>query len=482
MPDVEVELCSLHNIAPAENGISHIQSCSMQKNKTKNDAKKSITHIVSQKFNNGRFLESIHAPQSEKTAFAHWDGKSFKIVSEYQNRPGHFLVPVSAKNNLIRHGVIKLPSYADEYDNVSSLIDEIKTYIHRYVDLEPEFETVAAHYVLLTWVYDRFRETPYLRIVGDYGTGKTRFLQAVGSICYKPIFASGASTISPIFHSLDSFAGTLILDEADFRFSDAKAEITKILNNGNVAGFPVLRCEAVKDGHYDPKAFNVFGPKIVATRGHYSDPALESRFIYERARAGSVRKDIPANLPDHFDLESQNLRNKLLMYRFQNWHKIELPIAIGGAGRIAQIFRPLLAVVENSDDRTIIDRYAKRSQSFLATLSSHSSEEKIVGIIADLLNADIEKLSIKIITENYRRKYGSEHLSPVTPKWVGGIIRNKLHLHTIKRNGNYFIADDQKQRLEGLFERYDIHSKSPVAGPDCVRSKAQSEGHKQTGG
>jgi hypothetical protein len=46
-------------------------------------------------------------------------------------------------------------------------------------------------------------------------------------------------TISPIFHTLDAFKGTLIIDEADFRFSDERAEIVKILNNGNVQGMPV---------------------------------------------------------------------------------------------------------------------------------------------------------------------------------------------------------------------------------------------------
>ena len=54
----------------------------------------------------------------------------------------------------------------------------------------------------------------------------------MGSLCYKPIFASGASTVSPLFRILDSFRGTLIIDEDDFRFSDEKAEVVKILNNG----------------------------------------------------------------------------------------------------------------------------------------------------------------------------------------------------------------------------------------------------------
>ena len=70
-----------------------------------------------------------------------------------------------------------------------------------------------------------------------------------------------ASTVSPIFHILDMFRGTLVLDEADFRFSDEKAELSKILNNGNVQGFPVLRTMVNQKGEFNPRAFNVFGPK-----------------------------------------------------------------------------------------------------------------------------------------------------------------------------------------------------------------------------
>jgi len=79
------------------------------------------------------------------------------------------------------------------------------------------------------------------RVRGDAGSGKSRFLLAVGSLCYKPIFASGASTVSPIFRLIDTFRGTLVVDESDWRQTDEKAEVVKILNNGNGKGFPVLR-------------------------------------------------------------------------------------------------------------------------------------------------------------------------------------------------------------------------------------------------
>ena len=31
---------------------------------------------------------------------------------------------------------------------------------------------------------------PYLRALGDYGTGKTRFIQTVGVLCYRPMLVS----------------------------------------------------------------------------------------------------------------------------------------------------------------------------------------------------------------------------------------------------------------------------------------------------
>lgn len=67
-----------------------------------------------------------------------------------------------------------------------------------------------------------------------------------------PRFATQSSLI--LFEVIASyFRGTLGLDESGFRFSDEKAELTKILNNGNARGFPVLRTELVGRQEFDPR-------------------------------------------------------------------------------------------------------------------------------------------------------------------------------------------------------------------------------------
>ena len=62
------------------------------------------------------------------------------------------------------------PGYATGSE--AQLAAEIRQFIHRYLDFSESFENVATHYVLLTWLYDAFNELPYLRLRGDYGSGR----------------------------------------------------------------------------------------------------------------------------------------------------------------------------------------------------------------------------------------------------------------------------------------------------------------------
>jgi hypothetical protein len=213
----------------------------------------------------GSIVEMLYRPEEHRTCLCIFKDGSIRTEDTLTDGDRQ-LVPYSAQNNLLAHEVVLFPSEPVEYKTEEDLVSEIRAFIHAYADVSPLFETIASHYVLFSWVYDSFNELPYLRVRGDTGSGKTRCLMTIGSLCYKPIFASGASTVSPIFRILDSFRGTLIVDEGDFRFSDEKAEIVKILNNGNARGFPVLRSEATNGGkEFDPRAYSVFGPKMIAT-------------------------------------------------------------------------------------------------------------------------------------------------------------------------------------------------------------------------
>jgi hypothetical protein len=337
-------------------------------NAEKTHGNRKIVPAVSWCLPDGALVELLYRPEERKTLFALCSAGRWTLQSHIDLDDNARLVPFSPHNNLIKNEVVLLPSEPQIYGSEEQLLSEILGFIHRYVDLSPSFERLATYYVLLSWLYDAFNDLPYLRLRGDYGTGKTRTLLVIGSICYKPFFASGASTVSPIFHTLDAFRGTLIFDEADFRFSDERAEIVKILNNGNVRGLPVLRTMMNRQREFNPQAFQVFGPKIIATRGSYEDRGLESRFITEEMGSRRLRADIPINLPDTFKEEARELRNKLLLYRFHRRFDARVDANLADPKlepRLNQILLPLLSIIQDPTLRSELRSVALEAQSNL---------------------------------------------------------------------------------------------------------------------
>jgi hypothetical protein len=407
----------------------------------------------------GSLAEMVYRPEENRTLFCVFKEGECRYESVLLES-GRRLVPYSARNNLLANEVVLFPSEPVEYGTEQELVAGIRTFIHRYVDISPLFEQIASYYVLFTWVYDAFNELPYLRLRGDTGSGKTRFLLTVGSLCYKPIFASGASTVSPLFRILDAVRGTLIIDEGDFRFSDEKAELVKILNNGNARGFPVLRSESINDREFSPRAYTVFGPKLVATRGHFQDRALESRCLTEETGGRKLREDIPINLTTLYKREALELRNKLLMFRFRNLHKCQVDATLVDRSiepRLAQIFVPLLSVIEDESARHALGDVARVYHRELVADRGLDVEARVLEIIQELQEAPYSPgLAIKEIAERFIARHSEDFERKITPHWVGYIIRRKLGLKTERRREGYFIAASESAKLARLFEKYGI--------------------------
>jgi hypothetical protein len=423
----------------------------------KSDKAKATASAV---LSDGSLVEMLYNPEVQRTSLCVFRDGVFRSETAVVDC-GERLVPYSPQNNLLVHEVILFPTEPNDYGTEESLIAEIRHFIHSHVDVSPLFETIASYYVLFSWVYDSFNELPYLRVRGDTGSGKTRCLLTIGALCYKPIFASGASTVSPIFRIIDAFRGTLIVDEGDFRFSDEKAEIIKILNNGNARGFPVLRSESVNGGkEFDPKAYSVFGPKIIATRNYFEDRALESRCLTEETGGRKLRDDIPLNLPEDWKLRARDLRNKLLMFRFRNFGKHHLdPANIDRSiePRLAQVFGPLLSVIADPAAQTALCDVAREYHQELITDRGSDMEAQVLEAIREVLaKSDDGQASIKAVAGQFARRYGDEYDRKITAKWIGSIVRRSLQLKTQKSHGVFVIAPTQKSKLDRLYERYGL--------------------------
>jgi hypothetical protein len=418
----------------------------------------------------GDLVEMVYDPVLRMTRFVCGAGEEWRYEESISASPTERLVPYSPTNNLVKHNVVLFPSEPAEYGDQATLVSRIRDFVRKYVDLSEDFELISTYYVLFSWIYDAFQEVPYVRVRGGYGSGKTRFLTTVGSLCRLPIFASAASTVSPIFRLLDSFRGTLILDEGDFRYSDEKAEIVKILNAGNARGFPVLRTEVSSNRReFDPRAYHVFGPKVIATRGFFQDRALESRCITEDLRGGAPRTDIPLNLDERFHEEARAIRNQLLLYRLRHFKDARevRTSARDLEPRLQQIFGPLVSVIGDASARERLVALVKKYNEELVEERSEGAEAQVLMVIRDLVGRGPDvRLAIQDIAREFIVRHGDEYERRVTPRWVGSLVRRRLGLRPSRSTGVFTLGPEEVARLGALYVRYGIEpgakSEDPV--------------------
>lgn len=378
----------------------------------------------------------------------------WKKVLEIQISEDLILVPVH--DDLIDKGVIHLPTAPEPYGTERDLYDLVQHFIHKYVAVSPFYERLSSYYVLFSWLYDRFNTLPYERFIGDYGTGKTRALQVVGSICYRPVFASGATTVSPIFRLIDRHQGTLILDEADFKNSDSDAEITKILNCGYQKGFPVIRSEP-RGNTFEPVGYAVYGPKLIATRKRFRDKALESRCLTEEMDF-QWRANIPSILPDTFWDEALEIRNRLLQWRFDKYPHVELRhdrINESIEPRLNQVMMPLASIIQDQVMLDDLREFAEKYNKNIVVERGMLLEAQVLQAIIDLAQANHSNTSpsMKGIAEQYNEdRTDKEH---ITAHKAGRVVGDRLKLEKVNKRGVYHLVWDGP-KMQKLCERYGV--------------------------
>ncbi len=348
---------------------------------------------------------------------------------------GTTYVPFSPQlEQVLSKRTVLLPSDLTEYSSERDLLEATRTFIHRWVDVDAFYEELAAYYVFLTWVYDAFYLVPYLRAIGDTGTGKTRLMWTVGSICYRPMFLSGATSEASLFHLLDMARGTMILDEADFSNSGFGALITKILNIGNSRYNNILRVQSKPDGTYGLVAYDVYTPKCIAGRALFDDRAVESRCLVYRTVGKRVRSDVKRNLNDEFYNEATELRNRFLAYRFKHFQpEIEIPDSLSDStieARLDQVSMPIKAIIKDPamleqlttfmrayNERLIVDRQLTVEAIVTQALANiyYTPEQTLMG--------DRRDLSVQNIYDQVVKLMGEFDLEEkLSPRKIGGLL------------------------------------------------------------
>jgi hypothetical protein len=407
------------------------------------------------KLADGTLAEEIRNPLTGKVAFAVYRNG----VITYEDSltvEGKTYKPVD--NDIVKQGGVLLSSEAVNYGTLAELLEDIRLFIHKWVDVSPQFEKLACYYALLTWVYDAFTVLPYLRFLSQWSTGKTRAKITIGVLCYKPLSTSGASTNSPIFRMLELFAGTMLIDEADITKSDESAEFIKILNTGYEKGSPLWRSERGKGDKFEVRAYPTYCPKILASRKKFQDAALESRFLTEEMNRSFDKARIPLNLLPEFWDEALAIRNKCLFFRLTKLLGIKPVAAYAQDGiepRVSQMLSSLLQVMESDEDKAELIERARAYTQIIQEDRGGSQLGELVAVLFDFID-EHKELTIKAICQEVNDRAGGGKGEEWSPRRTAALAKT-LGLK-VKRMGKGSIIDIKasERAMELLRRQYKI--------------------------
>jgi len=314
----------------------------------------------------------------------------------------------------LEKNVVILPEKPIDYESIDKLLETIRNFIHKWLDIPEDFEQFAVWYVLLTWFYDLMFNICYLSAHGDTGTGKSRFLDTIGPLCYRPIRGSGSVSVAGLKRIIDKWKGTLLIDEGDVKDSNEKNEFIKILNLGTEKNKPIFNCN--KKDPQKLEFFLPYCPKLITRRRQFEDSALEARCITNVMEQTS-RKDIKRNLTSVFFSEQETIRNKLLKFRLDYYDKINpetsKPIDFELEPRIEQtamVFYPLFTHIPGAADKfkKFIIAYGQK----VIDERAESFDGNIINALIDLVIDGEMEISSSDIENRLVRDYGFRDYKP----------------------------------------------------------------------
>lgn len=314
---------------------------------------------------NHHLVEMFYKPEELRSYLAvrYPDG----TISDLQEKVyvGEFKLCPPPVDSVLMKSIVRLPSELGERKSEDELLFLTRQHILKYFDFGGNdfFEELSPMYVPFSYLYDGFMEVSYLRALGDYGTGKTRFLKSVGMLCYRPIYMSGGSSAASLYTLIDKWRGTVVLNEGDFTQSDEASIIAKILNGGTERGESVTKMRGSME-NMTVEAFNVFSPKVIATRKEFNDHAIRSRCLTMEMVPMSPNPKIPQSLPPEKELEDLKLRNLWTTFRMRNAQED-------------------VKVDESKIDRSLEPRLNQITLSLMSTIKDEGTKEKIQAFLRE---------------------------------------------------------------------------------------------------
>lgn len=291
--------------------------------------------------------------------------------------------------------------FEGEYGDNERLFNEVRDFYVMHLDVSNElFYDVYTAWTLMTWRIEDFKVVPYLFFLGPLSSGKTRALECLHSLGYRGIMASSMSAAT-IFRALEAWHPTLLLDETEIYNRESMVEVLALLNSGYRRGQYAIRMEKVEDGNPILGFFDTFGPKGLAGTQELADTLQSRAFITRMTK--NVRH---VQLFINEDL-AQELRNKLLMYRFGNLNMgLDYDVSLindqFSNARVIELFVSLLQVAPTEEIRNrLIECMKELTQSRLDEEQASMEAQVFEAILRCKDQVEKGKLSVRTVTEAF---------------------------------------------------------------------------------
>jgi hypothetical protein len=356
-------------------------------------------------------------------------------------------------DNFVRGRVVRFPTKPEPPESSPLLEEALREHIRRYVSLPDDDLAVVVAFVLCSWQSHRFETVPYLHVMGAPGSGKSRLLRVLADVCYRGIGLGASSSLSSLFRILDTFRGTLALDEADFQSNRAAhEEVLRVLREGFQRGTLLTRTEG---GHenWTTRAFDVFGPKVIAGLKPFPDLALESRSVPIVMQLAVGPGRYPDRLPADYEQRAAELRNVLLGWRLKTYFEaVEVPELPGLEGRPKQVYGPLIAV-SSDESRVSLCEKAQRAQAELREERQDSEDGVVLAAMCELARGRSSegpaRIYLQDVVEHLGRSPKMGELPGIKAKDVAQVCR-MLGLEPIKDGKGRYVNFNPTEHADAL--------------------------------
>lgn len=236
-------------------------------------------------------------------------------------------------------------------DDGARLLDELASFVRRYVVLTAHQVVAVALWVLHAHAADAAESTPYLAVTSaERRSGKSRLLELVELLVPRPLLSANVSPAA-LFRTIAAETPTLLLDEADATFSrnagERAEELRGLLNAGHRRGAVVIRMVG-PGASLKAERFPVFCPKALAGIGELPD-TIADRSISIRMKRKSPGEEVTRYRRREVEPASSGLRARLAAWCERRLDGLAearpmLPDALDD--RAADGWEPLLAIAD----------------------------------------------------------------------------------------------------------------------------------------